>query len=550
MGHLVHDRLDAPHPLGIGGAAEVRSDGHVGVDRRDLAADVGTPEQLDAGDAAAALAVRAHAADAPELDGLQRPVAGGPHPVVLHRRPAAVDAEEVVPPRQLQLDGAPRLAREERRDEIGVLALVLVAEPAAHVLADDAYPLGRQTEVLRHVGPAVRDALGRRPQGELVALPARHRAAGLHLRVAVVLGDVGLLDHHLGRGETVVHAAPLIDLGPRLTVAAAGEVPPGLDLDRPGPQGLFRVEYEVERLVVDLDGLDRHLGRVAVHGRHRGDGIPDEPDGVVEEIARVLLVAALPDGVAVLAGQHRVDTRHLARPPGIDAPDAGVGVGAAEHPGVGHPRQLDVARVARRPGDPLDRVDSGPATADHAHRLPVRRRLGPPAEDRGHVSVVVRAAAEVARHALPDLVLGGIRRGGHDGLGRHQLARRAESALRAVASDERRLKRIEPAVDGEPFDRRHRAAVGPDGELTAGVDGDAVEMNRARAALATVAADLGPRQVEVVAEQLGERPPIFDVDGAPFAVDGQRDGGARRRIGQRGPARRAASGRTGGSSPR
>ena len=56
-------------------------------------------------------------------------------------------------------------------------------------------------------------------------------------------------------------------------------------------------------------------------------------------------------------------------------------------------------------------------------------------------------------------------------------------------------------------------------------------MHRARAALAAVAADLGPRQVEVVAEQLGERPPIFDVDGARYAVDGQRDGGSRRRIG-------------------
>ena len=144
------------------------------------------------------------------------------------------------------------------------------------------------------------------------------------------------------------------------------------------------------------------------------------------------------------------------------------------------------------------------------------RRLGGPAEDRGHVSVVVRAAAEVARHALPDLVLGGIRRRRHHGLGRHQLARRAESALRAITGDERRLKRIEPAVLGEPLDRLDGATVGPDRELTARVDGDAIEMHRARAALATVAADLGPRQVEAVTEQLGERPPIFDVDGAPI----------------------------------
>ena len=204
---------------------------------------------------------------------------------------------------------------------------------------------------------------------------------------------------------------------------------------------------------------------------------------------------------------------------------------AAEHPCVRHPRQLDIAGIASRAGDPLDRIYSGVTPADHAHRIPIRRPVGRPVEDRGHVSVVVRAAADVARHALPDFILGGIRRSGHDGLGRHQLARRAESALRAVAGDEGRLKRIEPAVVGEPFDRLHGAPVGPDGELTAGVDGDAVEMHRARAALAAVAPDLGPRQVEVVANQLGQRPPMLDVDGAPHAIDGQRDGGSRRRIG-------------------
>ena len=216
-----------------------------------------------------------------------------------------MDAEKVVLPRQLQLDGAPRLAREERRDEIGVLTLVLVAEPAAHVLADDADLLGRQIEIPRHIRTAVRDALGRRPQRELVALPTRHGGAGLHLGVVVVLGDVRLLDHHLRGGETGVHAAALIDLGQRLAVAPAGEVPPGLDLDRPGLEGLFRIEDEVERLVVDLDRPDRRLGRVAVDGGHGGDRIADEPDRVVEQIARVLLITGLVQMVSQLS---RVNT--------------------------------------------------------------------------------------------------------------------------------------------------------------------------------------------------------------------------------------------------
>ena len=476
--------------------------------------------------------MRPHPAEAPELNRLQRPVARGSHPVVLHRRPTAVDPEKVVLPRQLQLDRTPRLPREERRDEIGVLTLILVPEPTAHVLADHPHLLGRQVEIPRHVGAAVRDTLGRRPQGELVALPARHRRAGLHLRVAVVLGNVRLLDHDVRRGKTGGDAAALIGLGQRLAVAPAREVPPRLDLDRPGLERFFRIEDEVERLVVDLNRLDGRLGHVAVDGRHGGDRIPDETNRVVEQVARVLLIAGPPDGVAVLAGQHRVDARHRSGPPGIDPRDAGMGVRAPENPCVCHLRQLDVAGIARRAGDPLDRIDPRATLADHAHRIPIRRPLGRAVEDRGHVAVVVRAAADVARHALPDVILGGIRRRRDDRLGRHQLARRAESALRAIAGNKCLLERIQLVAVGEPFDRCHGPAVGPDRELTARVDRDAVEMHRARAALAAVAPDLGPREVEMVADQLGKRPAVLDVDSAALAVDGQRDCGARRRIGR------------------
>ena len=209
-----------------------------------------------------------------------------------------------------------------------------------------------------------------------------------------------------------------------------------------------------------------------------------------------------------------------------------MGVRAAEHPRVCHPRQLDVAGIARRAGDPLHGIDPGATPAEHAHRRPIRRPFRWAIENRGYVAVVVRAAADVARHALPDVILGGIRGSRDDRLGRHQLSRRAESALRAIAGDERLLKRIQPAVFSEPFDRRHGAGVGPDGELTARVDRDAVEMHGARAALAAIAPNLGPRQVEVVADQLGKRPAVLDLDGALHTVDGQGDGGARRRIGR------------------
>ena len=104
------------------------------------------------------------------------------------------------------------------------------------------------------------------------------------------------------------------------------------------------------------------------------------PTNRTEQMARVLLVAAPPDGVAVLASQHRVDARHLPGPPGIDARDAGVGVRAAEHPCVRHPRQLDVAGIPRRAADPLDRIDSRSTLAHHAHRILIRRPLGRPVQ--------------------------------------------------------------------------------------------------------------------------------------------------------------------------
>jgi len=75
-------------------------------------------------------------------------------------------------------------------------------------------------------------------------------------------------------------------------------------------------------------------------------------------------------------------------------------------------------------------------------------------------------------------------------------------------------------------------------------------MHRARTALAAIAPDLGPRQVEVVAQQLGKRPPVLDAYGAPYTVDGQRDGGSRRRIGLASlRAEPRPGGRAGASSP-
>jgi hypothetical protein len=51
--------------------------------------------------------------------------------------------------------------------------------------------------------------------------------------------------------------------------------------------------------------------------------------------------------------------------------------------------------------------------------------------------------------------------------------------------------------------------------------GDAVELDRAGAAVALAAGDLRPRQPEVVAQRLGERPPDRRLERLELAFDAQ-----------------------------
>ena len=89
---------------------------------------------------------------AAQPDRVQGALGGHADRVVLRRRPAAVHADEVFLARELELDRRAGLACEHRGDEIGVLVLVLVAEVAAHVLADDADLVRRDPQVAGRVG--------------------------------------------------------------------------------------------------------------------------------------------------------------------------------------------------------------------------------------------------------------------------------------------------------------------------------------------------------------------------------------------------------------
>ena len=123
--------------------------------------------------------------------------------------------------------------------------------------------------------------------------------------------------------------------------------------------------------------------------------------------------------------------------------------------------------------------------------------------------------------------------------------------------DEPLLQRVQPVAVGQPFDRGHLPAVGPDRELAAGVDGGAVEPDRAGAALAPVAANLGSGQTQVVAQNLGQCPAVLDLEGVCLAVDTQRDtrtwSGVSRLVADRLPRAthlQRGQGRGGGERPR
>jgi hypothetical protein len=118
---------------------------------------------------------------------------------------------------------------------------------------------------------------------------------------------------------------------------------------------------------------------------------------------------------------------------------------------------------------------------------------------------------------MPDVVGRRLRHRFDERRGRDDLPGRAEAALERVGADER----IDERVVGETFDRSHRAVADRVGERDAGEDQDAVELNRAGAAVALAASDLGAGEAEVEPQDLGEGALDRRVQPAAVTVDGE-----------------------------
>ena len=152
------------------------------------------------------------------------------------------------------------------------------------------------------------------------------------------------------------------------------------------------------------------------------------------------------------------------------------------------------------------------------------------------------AAADVAGHALADLVVGELGmlsvagleaetcersprlRSSRERGGGADLAGGAVAALEAVVREEGGLRGAEVAGRAEAFDGGDLGALRGDGEGEAGVDAAAVDEDGAGAALAVVAAFLAAGEVEVFAEEIEQRGAGVDGEGAGLFVDGEGDG--------------------------
>ena len=136
--------------------------------------------------------------------------------------------------------------------------------------------------------------------------------------------------------------------------------------------------------------------------------------------------------------------------------------------------------------------------------------------------LVARAAAQVAGQRLADLGVGRIRVARQQVVAGHDQPRRAEAALHRARLDEGLLDGVQLLALGQPLDGDDLAALGLPGEHEARAHELAVEVDRARAALALLAGVLGAREVEVVAQRHEQALALPDAVGlAQLAVDGQ-----------------------------
>lgn len=128
---------------------------------------------------------------------------------------------------------------------------------------------------------------------------------------------------------------------------------------------------------------------------------------------------------------------------------------------------------------------------------------------------------ESASRTAASVGLGVLREPGVHG---HQDARRAEAALQRMMPPERSLQGRERAVLArKTFDGAQLLALDLEGVGEAGPGGRAVDLDRAGAADAMLAADMGPGEAEAMAQEVDKQHPRLRLALDRFSVQGEAD---------------------------
>src|SRR5512142_1242888 len=136
--------------------------------------------------------------------------------------------------------------------------------------------------------------------------------------------------------------------------------------------------------------------------------------------------------------------------------------------------------------------------------------------------LVAGAPAEVARHPVADLLLARVRVLLQQTVRARDHSRRAEAALQAVILVERLLQRVQLAALREALDRQDVGTFALHGEHRARLDRHAVQIDRARAAVRRLAADVWSGVLELLAQRMNQKLARLDDDVDLLAVQLER----------------------------
>ena len=155
-----------------------------------------------------------------------------------------------------------------------------------------------------------------------------------------------------------------------------------------------------------------------------------------------------------------------------------------------------------------------------------QRKVGLRIEHRFNDSFIGTAPAEISAHALTDAfwIVARLALSDHPDRA-HDLTRRAEPALQAVASHKSSLDWMESDIVTNAFNGANVGALKAQCQTQARIDAPTVDQDRACAALAAVAALLGSCQMKALSQKIEKRNPgIVELDISVLIIQGETEG--------------------------